>query len=58
MLRVFRSIHDAKKEGFTMYDRSPLIFLVRKKNPKSPMGWELAAVQLTADPQKATDANA
>lgn len=51
-LRVFVSIHDAKKAGFEVYDRSPVVFLVRKKNPKKTLGWELAAVQLTAEPKK------
>lgn len=51
-LRVFPSLYDAKEAGFEPYDRSPVVFLVRKKDPSKPLGWELAAVQLTADPGK------
>jgi hypothetical protein len=50
-LRVFGSVYEAKRAGFEVYDRSPVVFLVRKKNPNAPLGWELAAVQLNAAPK-------
>lgn len=51
-LRVFGSIYEAKQAGFEVYDRSPVVFLVRKKSETAPLGWELAAVQLNAAPGK------
>lgn len=51
-LRVFGSVYEAKQAGFEVYDRSPVIFLVRKKDPTAPLGWVLAAVQLNAPPKQ------
>lgn len=51
-LRIFGSIYDAKREGFEVYDRSTVVFLVRRKKKDAPLGWELAAVQLTAEPKR------
>lgn len=45
--RIFRSLHDAKVDGFETYDRSRLVFIVRKKTAD---GWELAFVQMTLQP--------
>lgn len=50
-IQVFRSLHDAKAEGFEPYDRGKLVFLVRKKNADKPSGWEIAAVQFTLEPE-------
>lgn len=40
-LRVFRSLREALKEGFQVYDRSADGYIVRRRGAK---GWELALV--------------
>lgn len=47
-LQIFPSLYDAKVAGFEPYDRSPLVFIVRKQ---TVTGWELAIVQFTLEPK-------
>lgn len=49
-LRVFSSIADAKRENFEIYDRAPVVILMRRKNAQGQIV-ELAAVQLNASPK-------
>lgn len=51
-LRVFRSMYDAQTEGFEVYDRAPVVFIVRRKNLEAALGWDIAVVQLTTEPEK------
>lgn len=46
-LKVFNSLHEAKVEGFELYDRSLTVFLVRKKIGDT---WQLAIVKMTLEP--------